>query len=144
MKGSIVIAFWIALIIAVLPARAHAQVSHNGIAWKHLPELMRKGYVSGVIDGTFDEMSLADAKGYGSVEQTWMKAQTSLLVRKDGRTPSVQEIEDGVASFYRVPANLPVCMVHAVEVEWLSLAGNPMSASDIAAYRKQDGRSGCK
>ena|SRR5487761_267204 len=81
MKRSIVIAFWIALITAVLPARAHAQVSHNGIAWKHLPELMRKGYVSGVTDGTFDEMSLADAKGSGSVEQTWLKTQASLLVR---------------------------------------------------------------
>lgn len=138
------------LAILLLPAAGPGQdvVSRNGTAWKKMPELLRDGYVLGLIDGTFQEMRLADPSSTSHNEQTpeenYLQAQRTLLTRKDGITPSPEEIVDGVNSFYSAPENLPVCMSHAVLIEWLSLAGNPDTTTDIQNYRQEDGQSGCK
>lgn len=112
----------------------------NGADWLRLTATEKTFYVAGVIDGTFAEMGIAET---GEAMHRFFKAQQSMLVRKDGRTPSRGEIVNGVDAFYSSRQNLPVCMVNAVQIVWLSLTGNPVPRDEITAYRRDGADHGC-
>lgn len=142
MSGNGMLRLLAVLSVCAVAAPAANGPDRNGASWNGLSHLQKGMYVVGVIDGTFGEIVLADP-GPGRPMHVFLEAQTKMLVRADGRSPSGEEIVAAVDAFYRLPQNISVCNIHAVRIEWLSLTGNGLSERDIALYRKQDGRSGC-
>lgn len=107
------------------PAQQGEQSEWDGTAWAQLQRSYKDTYARGIMQGVLL------AEGGDS------------LFRINDKVPKSDVIVTGVDMFYSKPENLPICVVNAVFIAWVSLTGHALPESTIERQRELDRNTGC-
>ncbi|MFI5073222.1 MAG: hypothetical protein ACHP8A_20320 [Terriglobales bacterium] len=153
-----------ALFLVTPKIRSQVAASLNGAWWTQMSTAQKTEHIQGYFEGRDDEFQTVE-QFLGALEAKEDKTDkdpnlralddnmyemlkqllytTNEFSRRDGSTPTFQEVSSGIDSFYKVPENLPVCISHAILIEAKSFSGIPLPDKAIAEFRAADGQSGC-
>lgn len=108
------------------PVQSGGRTEWNGTVWAQSRPRDKDTYAEGVMHGVL----LGDG-------------EDPFLFSGNHKTPTLDVVVTGVDTFYSKPENLPVCVVNAVFIAWVSLTGHALPESTIERQRELDGHTGC-